>query len=153
MPSKHYDRLAAKLRRDVARAQAKWAGAEGGGSTMTGAGTGGGGSDEDDDAMDDLHRRFFERIAASDWAHGTEAAVDMTLISRYYERFADHAVTIAKRVVYVATGEPMDKAGAYGIQGRGGLFVEHLSGSYTGVMGLPVCETGELLKKLGFRPI
>lgn len=54
---------------------------------------------------------------------------------------------------YVISGEPMDKAGAYGIQGRAGLFVEHISGSYSGVMGLPVCETGELLKKLGFRPI
>jgi septum formation protein len=54
---------------------------------------------------------------------------------------------------YVMSGEPMDKAGAYGIQGRAGLFVAHLSGSYTGVMGLPVCETGELLKRLGFRPI
>lgn len=59
---------------------------------------------EDDDAMDDLHRRFFERIAASDWAHGTEAAVDMTLISRYYERFADHAVSVAHRVIYLVTG-------------------------------------------------
>lgn len=54
---------------------------------------------------------------------------------------------------YVMSGEPMDKAGAYGIQGRAGLFVEHLAGSYTGVMGLPVCETGELLKRLGFRPL
>jgi septum formation protein len=54
---------------------------------------------------------------------------------------------------YVISGEPMDKAGAYGIQGRAGLFVEHISGSYSGVMGLPVCETGELLKKLGFRPL
>ena len=54
---------------------------------------------------------------------------------------------------YVMSGEPMDKAGAYGIQGRAGLFVAHLAGSYTGVMGLPVCETGELLKKLGFRPL
>jgi septum formation protein len=52
---------------------------------------------------------------------------------------------------YVLSGEPMDKAGAYGIQGRAGLFVEHLSGSYTGVMGLPVCETGELLKRFGWR--
>ena len=54
---------------------------------------------------------------------------------------------------YVATGEPMDKAGAYGIQGRAGLFVSHLSGSYTGVMGLPVCEVGELLKHFGLRPL
>jgi septum formation protein len=52
---------------------------------------------------------------------------------------------------YVMSGEPMDKAGAYGIQGRAGIFVEYLAGSYTGVMGLPVCETGELLKRVGFR--
>jgi septum formation protein len=54
---------------------------------------------------------------------------------------------------YVMSGEPMDKAGAYGIQGRAGMFVEYLAGSYTGVMGLPVCETGELLKRLGFRAL
>jgi septum formation protein len=52
---------------------------------------------------------------------------------------------------YVRSGEPMDKAGAYGIQGRAGLFVQHLAGSYSGVMGLPVCETGELLKRVGWR--
>ena len=51
---------------------------------------------------------------------------------------------------YVATGEPMDKAGAYGIQGWAGMFVEHLSGSYSGVMGLPLYETGVLLKRFGF---
>ncbi len=48
---------------------------------------------------------------------------------------------------YIATGEPMDKAGAYGIQQFGGVFVERLSGSFTGVMGLPVFETAELLKQ------
>lgn len=48
---------------------------------------------------------------------------------------------------YCATGEPMDKAGAYGIQGLAGLFIEHISGSYTGVMGLPVHETGRLLRR------
>jgi septum formation protein len=52
---------------------------------------------------------------------------------------------------YVLSGEPMDKAGAYGIQGRAGMFVEYIAGSYTGIMGLPVCETGELLKGMGFR--
>jgi septum formation protein len=52
---------------------------------------------------------------------------------------------------YVLSGEPMDKAGAYGIQGYAGLFVEYIAGSYTGIMGLPVCETGELLKGLGFQ--
>jgi septum formation protein len=47
---------------------------------------------------------------------------------------------------YVATGEPLDKAGAYAIQGRAAAFVRRLSGSYTGIMGLPLYETAELLK-------
>jgi septum formation protein len=50
---------------------------------------------------------------------------------------------------YVDSGEPMDKAGAYGIQGRAGVFVEHLAGSYTGVMGLPLHETALLLRRFG----
>ena len=49
---------------------------------------------------------------------------------------------------YIATGEAFDKAGAYGIQGRAAAFVSHLSGSYTGVMGLPLFETAELLAKI-----
>jgi septum formation protein len=52
---------------------------------------------------------------------------------------------------YVATGEPFDKAGAYAIQGRGATFVSHLDGSYTGVMGLPLFETAEMLTKIGFQ--
>ena len=51
---------------------------------------------------------------------------------------------------YVATSEPFDKAGAYAIQGRGAAFVSHLKGSYSGVMGLPLFETAELLVKIGF---
>lgn len=52
---------------------------------------------------------------------------------------------------YIASGEPRDKAGAYGIQGLGGLFVTHLSGSFTGVMGLPLFETAALLRQCGIR--
>lgn len=48
---------------------------------------------------------------------------------------------------YVQTGEPLDKAGAYGIQGRAGVFVEEIVGSYTGIMGLPLCETQALLRR------
>jgi len=51
---------------------------------------------------------------------------------------------------YVATGEPLDKAGAYGIQGRAAVFVEHISGSYTGIMGLPLYETAQLLQDFGY---
>ena len=50
---------------------------------------------------------------------------------------------------YIRSGEPMDKAGAYGILGLGGVFVEHLQGSFTGVMGLPVYETVGLLEQFG----
>ncbi|MDR1646650.1 MAG: Maf family nucleotide pyrophosphatase [Zoogloeaceae bacterium] len=52
---------------------------------------------------------------------------------------------------YVASGDPMDKAGAYGIQGRAGLFVEHIAGSYSGIMGLPLCETGRLLRAFDYQ--
>ena len=50
---------------------------------------------------------------------------------------------------YVATGEPLDKAGSYGIQGRAAQFVKNLNGSYSAVMGLPLFETAELLAKTG----
>ena len=52
---------------------------------------------------------------------------------------------------YVATGEPFDKAGGYGIQGLAGIFVSRIEGSFTGIMGLPVAETATLLARLGVR--
>ena len=59
----------------------------------------------DDDAMDALHRDLFAVILDEGWAHGIETAVDATLCGRYYERFADHAVSVARRVVFLVTGE------------------------------------------------
>jgi septum formation protein len=53
---------------------------------------------------------------------------------------------------YVASGEPMDKAGAYGIQGRAAMFVETILGSYSGIMGLPLYETAQLLARFGLHP-
>ena len=61
--------------------------------------------EKDDDAMDDLHRELFARLADDTWPHGTETAVDITLVGRYYERFADHAVSVARRVIFLVTGE------------------------------------------------
>ncbi|MDO9466513.1 MAG: Maf family protein [Thiobacillus sp.] len=63
-------------------------------------------------------------------------------------RFA--AIDAANIARYLEIGEYLGKAGAYGIQGRAGAFIEHIDGSYSGIMGLPLYETSELLKKFGF---
>jgi phosphate transport system protein len=61
--------------------------------------------DRNDDEMDLLHRKVFAMLLDRNSPHDTETAIDITLLSRYYERFADHAVSVARRVVYLATGE------------------------------------------------
>ena len=58
----------------------------------------------EDDAMDRLHKQLFSVLMDEEWPHGVAAAVDVTLLGRFYERFADHAVEIGRRVVFEATG-------------------------------------------------
>jgi septum formation protein len=74
------------------------------------------------------------------------AACELAL-SRSEVRF--RATTAAERIAYCRSGEPFGKAGAYAIQGRGAVFVEHLEGSYSAVMGVPLCETARLLHRFG----
>lgn len=64
---------------------------------------------EEDDAMDDLHRHLFNVLMDREWKHGVAAAVDVTLLGRFYERFADHAVEIARRVIFQVTGHLPDE--------------------------------------------
>ena len=59
-----------------------------------------------DEEVDRLHRELFTTVLSPSWSHGVESAIDATLLSRYYERYADHAVSIAGRVMHVVTGEP-----------------------------------------------
>jgi phosphate transport system protein len=61
--------------------------------------------ERDDDEMDKLHRQLFKVLMDDSWAHGTEVAIDMTLLGRYYERCADHAVSVGRRVYYMVNGE------------------------------------------------
>jgi phosphate transport system protein len=63
--------------------------------------------DDEDDAMDELHRHLFTVVMDHGWPHPVATAVDVTLLSRYYERFADHAVEIGRRVIFQATGAPI----------------------------------------------
>jgi phosphate transport system protein len=59
----------------------------------------------DDDVMDELHRTLLVTMLAPDWPHGVDTAIDLALAGRYYERFADHAVSVARQIVYLVTGE------------------------------------------------
>jgi phosphate transport system protein len=68
---------------------------------------------EEDDAMDDLHRHLFTVLMDREWRHGVAAAVDVTLLGRFYERFADHAVEIARRVIFQTTGNLPTEADLY----------------------------------------
>jgi phosphate transport system protein len=61
--------------------------------------------EKDDDEMDRLHRKLFTTLMDDSWSHGTESAIDITLIGRYYERYADHAVSVARRVYFLVTGK------------------------------------------------
>ena len=61
--------------------------------------------EKDDDEMDILHRKLFMALLDDTWAHGIEVAIDITLLGRYYERCADHAVSVARRVYFLVTGE------------------------------------------------
>lgn len=59
-----------------------------------------------EEEMDQLRRSLFTTMFAEDWGHGVEAAVDIALLGRYYERIADHALSVANRIVFVVTGQP-----------------------------------------------
>jgi septum formation protein len=88
--------------------------------------------------------------------HEVLSAVSLRLGSAHWQAVNTSLVSfrtleIAEIIDYWTTGEPQDKAGAYAIQGRGAVFVRHLSGSFSGVMGLPLYETAELLRSAGVR--
>lgn len=87
--------------------------------------------------------------------HQVLTAVSLVSRERQLQRLSTSTVTFRTLLdeeiqAYVATGEPLDKAGSYAIQGLAAIFIRHLEGSYSGVMGLPLFETAELLSEAGF---
>jgi phosphate transport system protein len=61
--------------------------------------------EQEDDSMDALRRKLFTIVLSPHWSHGTEASIDMTLLGRYYERYADHAVAVARHTIFIVTGK------------------------------------------------
>ena len=61
--------------------------------------------EKDDDEMDNLHRKLISSLVEPSWPHGVETAIDLTLRGRYYERYADHAVSVSRRVIFLVTGK------------------------------------------------
>ncbi len=88
--------------------------------------------------------RVLTAVALHDGRAGAAAALSVSRV-----RFA--ALAPSQIAAYVAGGEPLGKAGAYAVQGRAAAFIEHLSGSYSGIMGLPMFETAQLLRGAGLR--
>jgi septum formation protein len=90
-------------------------------------------------ALSGQEHRVLTAVAVA-WDSGVELIVNENLV-----RFRE--LTAPEITQYVDTGEPMDKAGGYAIQGRAAAFIPEILGSYTGVMGLPLFETAQLLSK------
>jgi len=98
--------------------------------------------------------RMLGELAGS--THRVLTAVAVGTVRRREQALSVSRVTFAgmsrqQITRYVASGEPMGKAGAYAVQGRAAAFISHISGSYSGIMGLPVYETAQLLKSFGFK--
>ena len=92
----------------------------------------------------DLSGRTHRVLTAVAVRHGPRL---LSELSSSEVRFRE--TTERERVAYVATGEPLDKAGSYAIQGMGAVFIDHISGSYSAVMGLPLAMTALLLAEFG----
>ncbi len=95
-------------------------------------------------------------LALSGRTHQVLSGVALMVEDRHHYRLSTsqvrfRAISANEAASYWATGEPADKAGGYAIQGRAAAFVEHIEGSYSGIMGLPLFETMELLSQIGLR--
>jgi septum formation protein len=103
---------------------------------------------------DATHARVMLR-SLSGRAHQVLTAVTMKFENTVIQELSTTDVKMKKFgnneiEAYINTGEPFGKAGSYGIQGMASIFINHISGSYSGVVGLPIYETSELIKKFGF---
>ncbi|MDP2000300.1 MAG: Maf family protein [Rhodoferax sp.] len=95
--------------------------------------------------------------ALSGKTHRVLTAISLGTVSKRYQAMSESRVTFDQMSgqqiqTYVATGEPLGKAGAYAVQGRAAAYISRLSGSYSGIMGLPLFETAQLLRFFAYQP-
>ena len=93
----------------------------------------------------DLSGRSHRVLTAVVLRHGRRVSSELSASRVRFRPTTEH-----ERLAYCATGEPLGKAGGYAIQGMGAIFIEHVSGSYSSVMGLPVAVTALMLEEFGF---
>jgi septum formation protein len=108
------------------------------------------GKPDNEEAARDMLRQLSGRvhqvltgIAVARWIQGKVSLESQAVVTDVYFGI----ITDQQIEEYIKTGEPMGKAGAYGIQGKAALFVERIEGSYSNVVGLPLAETGKLLER------
>ena len=97
-------------------------------------------------ALSGRTHRVLTAVAVVEGPHASFEAMTVLQVSRV--KFV--ALGTDEIVRYIATGEPQGKAGAYGIQSQAAAWIEHIEGSHSGIMGLPLFETAQLLRPLGF---
>lgn len=95
--------------------------------------------------LDRLSGRVHRVLTAIALAHPSRLETRLSISEVRFRRLAADEIQR-----YVASGEPRDKAGAYGIQGRAAIFIEEIRGSHSGIVGLPLCETALLLREFGY---
>ena len=100
-------------------------------------------------ALSGQTHRVLTSVAMGTWSKSGKPLKTEQALSVSNVRFAP--LTRSHIQAYVASGEPMGKAGAYAVQGRAAAYIEHISGSYSGIMGLPMFETAQLLRAFGFK--
>jgi len=97
------------------------------------------------DILEKLSGRTHRVLTAIALAHQSRIETRLSVSEVRFRHLTDNEIQR-----YVASGEPRDKAGAYGIQGRAAIFVEEIRGSHSGIVGLPLCETALLLREFGY---